>query len=232
MLTLISHHLCPYVQRAAIALAEKDVPFERVYVDLANKPAWFRSLSPLGKTPVLKVGDTPLFESAVILEYLDETAAPRLHPEDPLERAVDRAWIEVSSSVLNDIAGLYSAPDRAAFDAKADALALKLARAEERLGEGPFLRGTAFSLVDAAWAPVFRYFDAFDDIPQCPRFASTGKLASWRDALAARASVRTAVTSDYHERLRIFLSAKRSYLSQLMERGAGSSSIHLKREAL
>ena len=47
-LTLVSHRLCPYVQRAAIALAEKAVPFERVYVDLADKPAWFLALSTLG----------------------------------------------------------------------------------------------------------------------------------------------------------------------------------------
>jgi glutathione S-transferase len=65
-LTLISHALCPYVQRASIALGEKAVAFERVYVDLANKPAWFEALSPLGKTPVLKVGNTAIFESAVI----------------------------------------------------------------------------------------------------------------------------------------------------------------------
>src|SRR3954447_25805808 len=73
-LTLISHHLCPYVQRAAIALAEKGIPFERVYVDLAAKPDWFKAISPLGKVPVLRVGqasgeETSIFESAVILEY-------------------------------------------------------------------------------------------------------------------------------------------------------------------
>ncbi len=55
-LTLISHHLCPYVQRATIALREKDVPFERVNVDLADKPGWFVRLSPLGKVPLLQVG--------------------------------------------------------------------------------------------------------------------------------------------------------------------------------
>ena len=66
-LTLISHHLCPYVQRAVIALTEKKVKHERVYVDLSNKPGWFVALSPLGKTPVLKVGETAVFESAVIL---------------------------------------------------------------------------------------------------------------------------------------------------------------------
>jgi len=52
-LVLISHPLCPYVQRAAIVLAEKGVPFERRDVDLADKPEWFLRISPLGKTPVL-----------------------------------------------------------------------------------------------------------------------------------------------------------------------------------
>ena len=55
-LKLISHKLCPYVQRAVIALAEKGVPFERVDIDLSNKPDWFLALSPFGKTPVLMVG--------------------------------------------------------------------------------------------------------------------------------------------------------------------------------
>ena len=54
-LTLISHKLCPYVQRAVIALTEKGVPFERIDIDLANKPDWFLKISPLGKVPVLVV---------------------------------------------------------------------------------------------------------------------------------------------------------------------------------
>ena len=58
MLTLISHDLCPYVQRAVIALTEKEVAFDRIYVDLANKPDWFLAISPLGKVPLLRVGPT------------------------------------------------------------------------------------------------------------------------------------------------------------------------------
>src|SRR3954469_16264362 len=87
---LISHKLCPYVQRAVIALAEKAVPFERIDIDLANKPDWFLKISPLGKTPVLLVGDVAIFESAVILEYLEETQPVQLHPADPLTRAEHR----------------------------------------------------------------------------------------------------------------------------------------------
>ena len=83
-LELISHHLCPYVQRASIALDEKGVAFERTNVDLSAKPDWFRAISPLGKVPLLRVDGEVLFESAAICEYLDETATPALHPKDPL----------------------------------------------------------------------------------------------------------------------------------------------------
>ena len=117
-LKLISHKLCPYVQRAVIALTEKGVAFERVDIDLANKPDWFLALSPLGKTPVLLVGEVPIFEFAVILEYLEETQPSPLHPADALRRAEHRGWIEFGSAALNDIAGLYAAPDKATFDAK------------------------------------------------------------------------------------------------------------------
>ena len=83
-LTLVSFDLCPYVQRAAIALAEKGVPFERLDVDLSAKPAWFLALSPLGKTPVLSVDGEALFESAVICDYLDETLLPQVDPSTVL----------------------------------------------------------------------------------------------------------------------------------------------------
>src|ERR1700750_736133 len=129
-LKLISYKLCPYVQRAVIALTEKSVPFERIAVSLATKPDWFLTISPLGKTPVLVVGDHAIFESAVILEYLEETGPKPMHPSDALRRAEHRAFIEYGSAVLNDIAGLYSTPDEAAFKAKATQLEQRFARLE------------------------------------------------------------------------------------------------------
>jgi glutathione S-transferase len=220
-LTLVSHHLCPYVQRAAISLTEKAVPFERVYVDLANKPDWFLAISPLGKTPVLKVGDRAIFESAVILEYLEETQPNPLHPADPLRRAEHRAWIEYSSSILNDIWGLYTAPDLAAFDAKAKALAGKFSWIEETLSDGPYFDGESFSLVDSVFGPVFRYFDVFDKIGDFGVLGGLRKIARWRRSLAMRHSVRTAVSSDYETRLWKFLEARKSHLSLLMQSAGG-----------
>src|SRR5258707_773212 len=132
-LKLISHRLFPYVQRAVIPLTEKGASFERVDIDLANKPDWFLGISPLGKTPVLQVGDTAIFESAVILEYLEETEPKPLHPADALHRAEHRGWIEFGSTVLNDIAGFYAAPDEATFAAKTAQLEARFARLEGRV---------------------------------------------------------------------------------------------------
>jgi len=221
-LTLVSHHLCPYVQRAAIALAEKEVPFERVTIDLGRKPDWFTAISPLGKVPLLKVtrpqaDDAILFESAVICEYIEETASgPKLHPDDPLERAGHRAWIEFGSSVLADIYAIETTPDPRLFDAKRRALADKFARLETALGEGPWFAGPRFSLVDAAFGPVFRYFDVFDTFVDLDVLTAKPKVAAWRAALAARPSVKIAVAADYPERLRVFLANQPSHLRSLM----------------
>jgi glutathione S-transferase len=219
-LTLISHRLCPYVQRVAITLAEKSVPFTRVDIDLAAKPGWFLAISPLGKTPVLKVGDTAIFESAVILEYLDDTRSPPLHPAGPLERADHRAWIEVSSSILNDIAGFYAAATPEVFAAKTTALKEKFAQAEARLTGGLYFAGSNFSLVDAAFAPVFRYFDVFDTIAGFGILEGKPKTARWRRALRDRPSIQAAVASDYTACLRAFLLARKSRLSHLMPMAA------------
>ncbi|KAA2236025.1 glutathione S-transferase family protein [Salinarimonas soli] len=210
-LELVSHHLCPYVQRAAVVLDEKGVAFERTYIDLARKPDWFRDLSPLGKVPLLRVGGEVLFESAVICDYLDETHAPRLHPDDPLERARHRAWVEVGSSILADIAGFYAAPDATALDARRDAIRAKVERLEGVVA-GPYFVGERFSIVDAAFGPVFRYFDAFDTIADFGILDGLERVGAWRAGLARRPSVRRAVTEDYPERLMAFLRARDSHL--------------------
>ncbi len=215
---LVSHPLCPYVQRAAIALTEKGVPFERRDIDLTDKPDWFKALSPLGKVPLLLVGDRPpLFESAAICDYIEESEPhPRLHPEDAFERARHRGWIEFASAMLSLIAGYYGAPDDAALAEKESALAERIATLEAALGDGPYFAGARFSLVDAAFAPVFRYFVVFERFHDPGFFAAAPRVRAWRAALAARPSVAAAVAPDYTERLTAFLRRRGSALSRLM----------------
>ena len=215
-LTLVSHHLCPYVQRAAISLDEKQVPFERRHIDLGDKPAWFESLSPLGKVPLLQVGDRVIFESAVILEYLEDTQPHPLHPADPLARAEHRSWIEFGSAILNDIAGLYNAPDAQAFESKRAALEGKFARTDAALSGGPWFAGAKFSLVDTVYGPIFRYFDVFERLRDLRVFADTPAVRAWRRQLSERPSVTNAVSVDYADRLTEFLRRRNSYMSRLI----------------
>ncbi|WP_181178538.1 glutathione S-transferase family protein [Mesorhizobium sp. B4-1-3] len=222
-LTLVSHHLCPYVQRAAIALVEKSVAFERVYVDLSDKPEWFKAISPLGKVPLLRVRDDAweevIFESAVILEFLEETEANPLHPADPLARASHRAWIEFGSAILNAIGRFYSAADEAAFLHESRGLSDMFARVEAELSarqSGPWFAGERFSLVDAVYGPVFRYIDTFDRIGDFGILDGKPLAQAWRAALSRRQSVKKAVGADYPQRLHAFLRARGSYLSGII----------------
>ena len=215
-LVLASHVLCPYVQRAAIVLAEKGVSFERLDIDLANKPEWFLKVSPLGKTPVLLVGDEAIFESAVICEYLEETALPRLHPPNALQRAQHRSWMEFGSALLNLIAAFYNAADETALVALAAEIRARLVQTEAALGEGPYFAGESFSIVDAVFGPVFRYFDAFDAIDDFGFCNGLPKVQRWRLALAIRPSVTEAVRPDYSVLFGQFLLARRSALSRRM----------------
>ena len=187
-LTLISFATCPFVQRAVIALKEKGVAHDVIYVDLGNKPDWFLEISPLGKVPVLKVerdGEPPayIFESAVILEYLEETTpGPKLHPADPLERARHRAFIEFGSQVLADLWKLTSAKSDLELKSARLVLGAKLQRLENTI-KGPFFAGETFSYVDAAFGPAFRQLDVLE---VRRGYASGGRCAQG-GCLAARA---------------------------------------------
>jgi len=206
-LTLISFPICPFVQRAVIALKEKGVSHNIIYVDLTDKPAWFREISPLGKVPVLRVEQdgkpmAHVFESAVISEYVEETAPGRkMHPEDPLERAFHRSWIEFASQTLIDHAKLVLATGDADRNAARAALRGKL-EILEAVVVGPFFSGADFCLVDASFAPLFRSLAV--TLSTVAELALDGfpKIALWSESLAARPSVIEAVPADYSQRYR------------------------------
>jgi glutathione S-transferase len=106
---------------------------------------------------VLRIDDRrSLFESNAIAEYLDETIAPRLHPEDPVERAVNRAWTDYVPTFASLVTATAYADTEADYRAAASNISLpfdRLEKALEKQGKGPYFNGAAYSLVDAAYAP-------------------------------------------------------------------------------
>ena len=214
---LISHVLCPYVQRSIITLKEKNIPFTRTDIDLANKPAWFKQKSPMGKVPILIVDDNrALFESSVICEYLDEVTADSLHPRDSFEKANHRALIELGSAILNNIASLYNAKEKARFQNIHTEIQGKFQFLEKELSGIPFFSGDKFHLIDAVYGPIFRYFEVFDSFTELNTFAHLPKCQLWRKALSQRKSVKQAVSEDYPALLVQFLINRDSYISQLI----------------
>jgi len=218
-LTLISHPLCPFVQRAAIILLEKGVPFDRIDVDLSAKPDWFLTLSPTGKVPLLKVrrGNSEvavLFESMVICEYLNETqdGAP-MYPDDALSRARHRAWIEFATQTMAEGWQFLNASDPVIATAKRLAFRERLEKLEGELSSGPYFAGAAFSMVDAVYAPLFRYFAIINAAAAQPIFEDLPRVSDWRAALAVRPSVRHAVVDDYADRFRAHLRHHRALLA-------------------
>ena len=216
--TLISHTLCPFVQRAAIVLAESHIEFKRVDIDLNNKPDWFLALSPLGKVPVLVVDDdTVIFESAVIAEYINEVVDGELLSSTPLERARQRSWIEFSSSLMFNIAALYSAEDKAAFEQAIGGISDKLRIVDDTLSDDGFFGGKDFSLVDVSFAPALRYFAVLEEVIGLPFHRGLNRVPQWQHRLLQRSTVVNVVKQDYPEQLLAFIAKRESYLADLIK---------------
>lgn len=214
-LTLISHRLCPYVQRAVIALEELGIDYRRVDVDLDAPPDWFNRLSPLGKVPLLSLDDeVVLFESAVIAEYVNDIAGGELLAANPIERARQRAWIEFASATLDNIGALYNASGEESFARRASQLQARWDQLEQNLSPAPFFAGADFSLVDAAFGPLFRYLDLFEKLVDTDFLGEFPKVSAWRKSLSERESVRHAVRPEYRTWLAQFIARLDSYLGQ------------------
>lgn len=193
---LVSFKACPWVQRAAIVLREKQVDFEFVHIESGARPDWFKPISPHGKVPVLQIDErTALFESNAIVEFLDETIAPRLQPEDPIARAVNRAWTDYVPTFSAALGAFAGAASEEALASARGALIPVFARLEEALvkqsADGPFFNGADYSLVDAGYAPFLQRYLIGAELAGDPLIRDYPRLARWADALVARATTHT-----------------------------------------
>jgi glutathione S-transferase len=212
---LISFKLCPFVQRSVITLLEKGIDFDITYIDLKDPPQWFLDISPFGKVPVLKVGDTVLFESAVINEYLDEVNPPPLLPTDPLQRAINRMWIEYGSNLNSELYNIIVEKDAEKWAAKVAETKKEFARVEQQLGEGPFFNGEHLSLTDAAYAPPLVRAQLLNQHFGLGLLNDTPKLAAWGARLAQRESVRRSVVPEFEQLFLDHIQAQGGHLSTL-----------------
>jgi len=218
---LVSFKTCPWVQRAAIVLREKGVAFEFRHIDPDNRPDWFLAISPHRKVPVLRIDETAsLFESNAIAEYLDETIAPRLHPADPLARAVNRAWTDYLPSFAAAVTATAYADSEADYRAAAAQIPVPFERLEAALasqGGGPFFNGDAYSLVDAAYAPFLQRYHFLDRVKKLGHLEKFPRLAAWSEALLRRPSTHSFPPAEFETMYRAALKRRDKFVSQFVD---------------
>ncbi|MDB5641097.1 MAG: glutathione S-transferase-like protein [Hyphomicrobiales bacterium] len=213
---LVSFKTCPWVQRAAIVLREKGAPFAFKHIERDNRPDWFLAISPHKKVPVLRIDDSvSLFESNAIAEFLDETIAPRLHPADPVARALNRAWTDYLPTFAASVTGCAYAKTEQEYARAVDKIDEPLGKLEQALApSGPYFNGAAYSLVDAAYAPFLQRYAFLDRIHPLGRIESFPKVAAWSEALLARPSTHSYPPDEFEAMYRETVRTRDVWLSQ------------------
>jgi glutathione S-transferase len=196
MIRLYDYPDCPFCQKVRVVLAEKDLEYERVHVDLhkgEQKTPEFLKLNPYGKVPVLVDEDTVVYDSTIINEYLDEEYPnPLMMPEDSAGRARVRLLEDFADNSFTPAAGMILA-ELHKPEAEQDSERVRryqgeitrvLGRLEAILAGKEFLVGD-FSLAEVAFVPRLLALAQLG-IELDPRLES---VAAWIARLRERPSV-------------------------------------------
>jgi glutathione S-transferase len=218
---LVSFKTCPWVQRAAIVLREKKIDFEFRHIEPDNRPDWFIAISPHKKVPVLRVDDSvSLFESNAIAEYLDETVAPRLHPNDSVDRAVNRAWTDYLPTFAETVTGAAYAETEADYNKAVAKIPVPFDRLEQALkkqGNGPLFNGEQYSLVDAAYAPFLQRYFFLDRIKRIGQIDKLPRLNAWAETLMKGPSTHSFPPDEFEMMYRQNVKRRNKWISQFVE---------------
>jgi glutathione S-transferase len=194
-MTLYDYPGCPFGKKVRIVLAEKELSFDSVQVDLVKgqqRSEEFRRLNPFGKVPVLVDESSVVYESTIINEYLNDEYPhpPELLPEDSGERArvrllvdfADRAFTLPVMALERELKA--SERDEARVQAARETVTKALAMLERELAGREYLAAD-FSLADVSFAPALLMLPSVGVAIE----ASQPNVAAWKARLLARPSI-------------------------------------------
>jgi glutathione S-transferase len=184
---------CPYAHRALMVLREKGLPFELVLYDLTARPPELDAMGPRAKSPTLLDGDSAVYGSQVVLEYLeDRYPEPALMPSDPLARARVRMCIAHISDVLAPMLDavmhdtFYKAEhDERAIAEKLDVVNAELSTWNDALAGRTYAVSNEFSLADVT---LYTLFPALERWAKWQLPSRWPHLEAWIERIQARPS--------------------------------------------
>jgi RNA polymerase-associated protein len=184
---------CPFAHRATFVLREKGLSFEPVFFEQRKRPPELEAVGPYAKSPTLIDGDTRVWDSQIVIEYLeDRYPEPNLMPSEAAQRAEIRMLAARAERELGSKLGtivverLYKPQADEAKIVEARREFIEALEAWDRRLEGrTFLVGDALSLADVTLYTIFPAMlgQAGVDVPEHRKH-----LRAWRDRMAARPS--------------------------------------------
>ncbi|MBF0382450.1 MAG: glutathione S-transferase family protein [Magnetococcales bacterium] len=198
-LELIYFKACPFAQRTLIALAGLGLDFTKTLINPKQKPEWMFEVSPSGQVPLLKVaGQSVLFDSSVICEYLNDTAKGKLLSADPLQRAQQRSLVEFAGECQMAFGGLIAAADEEKFNQVKASLLKKLNWLEGQVdAAGPLFAGGEMTMVDVAFAPLFLRMEHMQKVAVLFSADDLPKISRWNGAVLGQKAVAESIEGDF-----------------------------------
>lgn len=215
-LKLVTSKLSPFGHRVELSLIEKNIPYEKVNIDLSQKPDWFIKDSPLGKVPILYIDDKVLFESIAICEYLEDAYPEKpLHPQDNFQKAWNRAWMEYSNGLILSIFTMAFANEEENFKNHLDELNKKIDQIQKYLVTQPYFNGTQISLLDICFASAFAPILFIQSSFGVEIINEESPIFNYANTLVNSENFGKIIPDDYDKIFENLLNRKQSYLLKI-----------------
>jgi len=148
---------CPFAQRAWIALNEKKIDYDYVETDPYNKSAEFLAVSPRGLVPSLVHNGKPIYESVILVEYIDDVWRRDVNflPDDPYEKAMSKIWVDfISKKLVPTFYTILQKQDASEQAAAKEYFLNSLETLTKAMSaSGPYFSGPHFGYVDIMLVP-------------------------------------------------------------------------------
>lgn len=205
------------MQRSIIVLQYKNISHKVTFIDLEDLPDWFTQISPLKKVPVLKINNKNiLFESAVISEYIDDITPGTMKPNDSLQLAKNRAWIEFCTQCIIDQFMLLQKTSEEEYVVQLNQLQSNLSMIENEVRPQPYFNGDQLNLIDTAYAPLFMRYEILNSIAPVYSSSDFPKLATWSTELLRLDAVKNSVVEDFALLFKNKIKSFEGYLANIL----------------
>ncbi|WP_070971124.1 glutathione S-transferase family protein [Vibrio sonorensis] len=206
MLKVISFTICPFVQRVTAALEARKIPYEIEFIELSNKPDWFKSISPNGQVPVMITeSGTALFESDAICEYIEDEYGALTKEQSNESKALERAWGYLGTKHYLTQCGAMSSKDGETLESRSAKLRQAFEKVEKQLTEDShFFSGNKIGNVDVAWLPLLHRASIVEEHSGYDFLCGLPKLKAWQTRLLETGIANASVAENFDEKFKRF----------------------------